>query len=164
MGRCVKRSALARRRVAPLKVRFSLSEEAQVLVALKRRLNSRVHRGCPGPLRRGVKPGVGQDISATTAPGRAGDNERTLQRAHRRARRTARMRRLQRRRLRVHRRDAGRRQVRLAALLDGSLQPGTYQVLLRAYDAAGNRSPDITVKFWVLADGRASSKNRRRSR
>jgi hypothetical protein len=55
-------------------------------------------------------------------------------------------------------------QVRLAALLDGSLQPGTYQVLLRAYDAAGNRSPDIMVKFWVLADGRASSKNRRRSR
>jgi hypothetical protein len=43
----------------------------------------------------------------------------------------------------------GRNRVRLRRQIAG-LKPGTYQLIVRATEAAGNRSVDQIVKFWVL--------------
>ena len=116
---------------------FSLSEDAQVLYSIRRRRESKPRSTCPGPVTRKV-PGTSEEIGSQIGTGTTGTNVATLARARRGART-------------VHgRARRGRNRVRLAQLVN-SLPPGTYQVVVRATDAAGNRSVDMIAKFWVLA-------------
>ncbi len=48
-------------------------------------------------------------------------------------------------------RTARRGRQRITLKQVSGLKPGTYQLIVRATDAAGNRSTNQVVKFWVLA-------------
>jgi virginiamycin B lyase len=117
--------------------RFKLSENAHVLYSIRHRVGSPVRRRCPAtrPHRHGPA-GSSVQVGLKTADGQAGDNVATLARVHRGRSAVARARR-------------GRNRARLARLVRG-LRPGTYQLVVRATDAAGNVSRDRIVRFWVL--------------
>ncbi len=116
---------------------FSLSEDARVLYSIRRRRESKPRSTCPGPVTRKV-PGTSEEIGSQIGNGTTGTNVATLARARRGART-------------VHgKARRGRNRLRLAQLVS-RLPPGTYQVVVRATDAAGNRSVDMIAKFWVLA-------------
>ena len=116
---------------------FSLSEDARVLYSIRRRRESKPRTTCPGRITRKV-PGTSEEIGSQVGNGTTGTNVATIARAERGART-------------VHgKAHRGRNRVRLAQLVN-SLPPGTYLLVVRATDAAGNRSVDMIAKFWVLA-------------
>ena len=103
-------------------------------MSLRRREGSRPHAKCPGRIR-AKRPGTSSGVGSTTLQAGGGSQQADLAQASRApARRVV----------------AGRNRARLAGLLGGRrLRPGTYILVLRAYDGSGNRSPDTVVKFWV---------------
>jgi len=83
-------------------------------------------------------PGTSEQVGSQIGNGTRGTNTATIARAERGART-------------VHgKARRGHNRVRLAQLVS-SLPPGTYQLVVRATDPAGNRSVDMIAKFWVLA-------------
>ena len=133
--RCIAPGALR-----TLSATFELSEGARMLYSIRRRKDSLVRRRCPGATTR-RRPGTSEDAGSRQEQVGAGPNVATI--AGAKLRRGA----VSKRALR------GRNRVRFAQLLAG-LRPGTYQLIVRATDAAGNRSVDQIVKFWVLAPRR----------
>jgi hypothetical protein len=131
--------------IAPTDVRsliatFSVSESAQMLYSIRRRKDSLIRRRCPGATTRKT-PGISEEAGSRQEQVVPGPNSATISGAKLR-------------RGSVHKRAArGRNRVRFSQLLTG-LRPGTYQLIVRATDAAGNRSVDQIVKFWVLAPPR----------
>ncbi|HEY7075472.1 MAG TPA: hypothetical protein VH418_08885 [Solirubrobacteraceae bacterium] len=120
-----------------LSAAYDLSEGAHVMYSIRRRVGSPVRRRCPAthPHRHGP---AGSSVQAglTFGDAHAGHNVATLSRVRRGRSAVA----------RAHR---GRNRARIARLVRG-LRPGTYQLVVRATDAAGNRSRDRIVRFWVL--------------
>ncbi len=151
-SRCVARVQLAG---APssgsggLAFSYTLNESASVLYVVKRRDGSPGRRTCgPAP---GRTPGSYSEIGGVIGPGLTGANGVTLgsaasvPAAHVRTGRT----------IRLHLARAamatGRHSVTLAQIAQGKqLAPGTYVLLVRATDSAGQRSNDATVKFFVV--------------
>jgi hypothetical protein len=133
--RCIAPGALR-----ALSATFELSEGARMLYSIRRRKDSLVRRRCPGATTR-RRPGTSEDAGSRQEQVGAGPNVATI--AGAKLRRGA----VSKRALR------GRNRVRFAQLLAG-LRPGTYQLIVRATDTAGNRSVDQIVKFWVLAPRR----------
>ena len=84
---------------------------------------------CPAPTNRRV-PGTTVDVNQKEADSVAGQVVAQFSRA-----KTTTVRR-------------GRAKIKLKQV--STLQPGTYQLIVRATDAAGNRSTNQVVKFWVL--------------
>ena len=119
---------------------FNSSEAAQVLYSIRRRKDSLVRRRCPGATTRKV-PGTSEDAGSRQDQVAAGPNSATIS-----------GKKLRGGSVRKHA-SRGRNRVRFSQLLTG-LRPGTYQLIVRATDAAGNRSVDQIVKFWVLAPPR----------
>jgi hypothetical protein len=119
---------------------FDVSESARMLYSIRRRQNSLVRRRCPG-ISTHKTPGTSEDAASRQDQVAGGHNTATIA--------GARLRRGSVRGLARH----GLNSVRFSQLLTG-LRPGTYQLIVRATDAAGNRSIDQIVKFWVLAPKR----------
>ena len=127
---------------------YTLNEPASVLYVVKRRNGSPGRRSC-GPVP-GRTPGSYSELGGVVAPGVGGANGVSLGSAartppaHGRAGRTT--------NLHLARTGllAGRHSVTLAQLAQGKLlAPGTYVLLVRATNAAGQRSNDAMVKFFV---------------
>ncbi len=151
-SRCVSRAQLAG---APssgaggLAFSYTLNEPASVLYVVKRRDGSPGRRTCgPAP---GRASGSYSEIGGLVGPGATGINGVTLGTAarvsapHGRTGRT----------IRLHLARAGMatgwHSVTLAQIAQGKqLAPGTYVLLVRATDSAGQRSNDATVKFFVV--------------
>ena len=139
-GLAVSPRCIAAGDVRSLSATFSVSEGAQMLYSIRRRRDSLVRRRCPGVSTRKT-PGISDEAGSRQEQVVAGPNSATISGA--KLRRGA-----------VHKRASrGRNRVRFSQLLTG-LRPGTYQLIVRATDAAGNRSVDQIVKFWVLAPPR----------
>jgi YVTN family beta-propeller protein len=127
---------------------YILNERASVLYVVKRRNGSPGRRRCgPAP---GRTPGSYSELGGVVAPGVGGANSVSLGSAartplaHRRVGHTT--------SLHLARSGllAGRHGVTLAQLAQGKLlAPGTYVLLVRATNAAGLRSNDAMVKFFV---------------
>jgi hypothetical protein len=132
--RCVRAGTRAR-----LLAGFDLSENAQMVFSIRRRVQSRARSRCPRP--GGHTPGTVVPVGSRQRPGSAGHNVATIARRDRTPSRAGRGRR-------------GHDQAHLAQLV-AHLRPGTYQLVVRATDAGGNRSADSKVKFWVLIASRA---------
>jgi PKD domain len=133
--RCIAPGALR-----SLSASFDVSENARMLYSIRRRQNSLVRRRCPG-VSTHKSPGTSEDAGSRQDQVAGGHNAATIA--------GARLRRGAIRGLARH----GINRVRFAQLLTG-LRPGTYQLIVRATDAAGNRSVDQIIKFWVLAPKR----------
>jgi virginiamycin B lyase len=120
-----------------LSASFDLSENAHVLYSIRHRVGSPVRRRCPAtrPHRHGPA-GSSVQVGSKTGDAQAGHNVATLARVRRGH--TA-----------VGRARHGHNRARIARLVRG-LRPGTYQLVVRATDAAGNVSRDRIVRFWVL--------------
>jgi YVTN family beta-propeller protein len=127
---------------------YTLNEQASVLYVVKRRDGSPGRRTCAPAS--GREPGNYTDVGGVVGPGAAGANGVSLGSAarspagRRRAGRTMRLH-LMRPGLAV-----GRHDVTLAQLAQGKqLASGTYVLLARATNAAGQHSNDAMVKFFV---------------
>jgi len=134
--RCVTRVEVAKSPTATpsaLKLRFRLSEPAQVFTTLLKSTNSRRRTKCPTV--RGTKPLRFVKAAEWTTVGAVAVNQSTV--ATPRAARPVRI-------------AAGGHTVRLAASGRTTLTPGTYVVKVRAVDSTGRRSNTALVKFWVL--------------
>ncbi len=133
--RCVTRVAVAKSPTArpALRLRFRLSEPAQVVAVLLKSTNSQRRTRCPTV--RGTKPLRFVKATEWTTVGTVGVNRSTV--ASPRAARPVRI-------------AAGTHTVRLAASRSSSLTPGTYVLKVRAIDSTGRRSNTKLVKFWVL--------------
>ncbi len=150
-SRCVSHASIAGAPSAAsggLAFSYTLNEPASVLYVVKRRDGSPGRSRC-GPAS-GVTPGSYSEVGGVLGPGLAGANGVSLGSAagvpapHGRAGRT----------IRLHfaraRLAAGRHGVTLAQIAQGKqLAPGTYVLLVRATNAAGERSNDAIVKFFV---------------
>jgi hypothetical protein len=132
--RCVTRVAVAKSptATAALKLRYRLSEPAQVVAILLKSTNSPRRTKCP--VVRGTKPLRFVTAAQWTTVGTVGVNQSTVARP--RAARPARI-------------AAGSHTVTLAAS-SSTLTPGTYILKVRAIDSTGRRSKTALVKFWVL--------------
>jgi hypothetical protein len=140
VGLVVSPRCIAPGSVRSLSASFNISEGARVLYSIRRRKDSLVRRRCPGATTRKT-PGTSEDAGSRQEQVAAGPNSATISGAKLR-------------RGSVHKRASrGRNRVRFSQLLAG-LRPGPYQLIVRATDAAGNRSVDQIVKFWVLAPPR----------
>ena len=111
---------------------LTLSEPARVRFILRRREGSPGLRRCPAV--RGRQPGSATPVDDQSRELPGGDNTYTTA-VTARSRTPRRLR-------------AGRSVVRLLA--QARLRPGTYQLIARATDAAGNGAPDVITKVWVL--------------
>jgi hypothetical protein len=133
--RCVTNVAVAKSPTATpaLRLRFRLSEPAQVVAILLKSTNSQRRTKCPTV--RGTKPLRFITAAEWTTVGTVGVNRSTV--ASPRAARPVRI-------------AAGTHTVRLATSSASSLTPGTYVVKVRAMDSTGRRSNTELVKFWVL--------------
>ncbi|HTA06233.1 MAG TPA: PKD domain-containing protein, partial [Solirubrobacteraceae bacterium] len=127
---------------------YTLNEPASVLYVVKRRNGSPGRRSC-GPVP-GRVPGSYSELGGVVAPGVGGTNGVSLGSAartpgsHGRVGRTIDLHLARTGLLR------GRHSVTLEQLAQGKLlAPGTYVLLVRATNAAGQRSNDATVKFFV---------------
>lgn len=142
-----------------MSLRFTLSESASLLIVVKQRVGSHSFGRCPNRAV-GDVPGQTREISVSHESAGQGANRQTIGARAAAARRSPgtppALSRL--RGVRTRRAGPGHRRVRLADVLPARLRPGTYVVLLRAYDAAGNRSADISVKFWVLRTNKGGRK------
>jgi PKD repeat protein len=150
-ARCVSHASLAgapSSGASGLAFSYTLNEQASVLYVVKRRNASPGRRSCgPAP---GRVPGGYTEVGGVVGPGAAGVNGVSLGGAARspagrgRAGHTI--------SLHLTRAGlaAGRHRVTLAQLAPGKrLAPGTYVLLARATNAAGQRSNDAMVKFFV---------------
>jgi CSLREA domain-containing protein len=146
-ARCVRAAALRTRAASDaggISFTYTLDQAADVLYVVKRRKGSRGKTRCTPPSGRS-QTGY-DDVGTLTGPGAAGAN---TARIASRSRRHTRARRL------VRRAGAGRHRVTLARIAQGrALAPGTYVLLVRARNAAGQASNDAMVKFFVLSDAR----------
>jgi YVTN family beta-propeller protein len=133
--RCVTKVAVAKSptATAALKLRFRLSEPAQVVAVLLKSTNSRRRTKCPTV--RGTKPLRFVTAAEWMTVGAVGVNQSTV--ASPRAGRPIRI-------------AAGSHTVRLAASASTTLTPGTYVLKVRAIDSTGRRSNTTLLKFWVL--------------
>jgi YVTN family beta-propeller protein len=150
-SRCVSHARLAgapSSGSAGLAFTYTLNEQASVQYVVKRRNGSPGRRAC-GPVP-GRTPGSYSELGGVAAPGASGANGVSLgttaraPSAHGRAGHTT--------RLYLARPGlvGGRHSVTLAQLAQGKLlAPGTYVLLVRATNAAGQRSNDAMVKFFV---------------
>jgi hypothetical protein len=138
----------ARPEPGSLRLRFSLSEAATIRYVIRRRVGSPGKPSCPR--RAGRRPGRAEPITDGTLTLPAGSSE--LQFAARQRRCVVRILCAGTPAVRQIPGRRGPNSVRLAALLGGRrLSPGTYTILLRATDLAGNRSAATAIKFWVLS-------------
>jgi len=112
-----------------LTAKFLLSENARMLYSIRRRVESPGRSRCPRSLTRKV-PGTSVEAGRQETDAPAGQVVARIARVTSKGRR-------------------GLNRVRLRQLVSG-LRPGTYQLVVRGTDAAGNRSADQVVKFWVL--------------
>jgi virginiamycin B lyase len=120
-----------------LSASFDLSEKAHILYSIRHRVGSPVRRRCPATRPHSHGPaGSSVQVGLTTGDAQAGHNVATLARVRRGHTAVGRARR-------------GHNRARIARLVRG-LRPGTYQLVVRATDAAGNVSRDRIVRFWVL--------------
>jgi hypothetical protein len=148
-SKCVSRAVLAGAPTSGsggLAFTYMLNEPASVLYVVKRRDATAGRRACgPAP---GRAPGSYSDVGSLGGSGGAGANGvsvGTSARASGRGRGPV-------TRLQVSRAGlrAGRHGVTLAQIAQGKqLAPGTYVLLVRARNAAGQRSNDALVKFFV---------------
>jgi len=127
---------------------YALNEQASVLYVVRRRNDS------PGRRRCGPMPGSGSgsytEVGGVVGPGAAGANGVSLGNAARSSAGKSRAGRT----VRLHLTRAGlapgRHGVTLAQIAQSKqLTPGTYVLLVRATNAAGQRSNDAIVKFFV---------------
>jgi hypothetical protein len=112
---------------------FTLSEAATVRFVLRRRNGSPGRRRCPAPPL-GRRPGTARLVEQQVRPvlGGPGTFAPATPARVRGARRL----------------EAGRIRVRLTQAR--RLRPGTYQLMVRPTDVAGNVGPDAITKVWVL--------------
>ena len=128
---------------------YVLSESADVLYVIERRDGSPGRRRCgPAP---GHTPGRYTEVGSLTGSGLAGSNDVSLATtaSANAAHHPSRSSRVQRSQSGLR---AGRHRVTLIQLIrGGQLTPGTYVLLVQATNAAGQRSNEATVKFFVVA-------------
>jgi YVTN family beta-propeller protein len=127
---------------------YTLNEQASVLYVVKRRDGSPGRRTCGAAP--GRAPGSYREVGGVVGPGAGGANGVSLgdaARSHAGRQRAGRTIRLHLTRALL---AAGRHGVTLAQIAQGKqLAPGTYVLLARATNAAGQRSNDAIVKFFV---------------
>ncbi|HEY1449303.1 MAG TPA: PKD domain-containing protein [Solirubrobacteraceae bacterium] len=127
---------------------YTLNEPASVLYVVKRRNGSPGRRSCgPAP---GRVPGSYSELGGVVAPGVGGANGVSLGTAARTSPAHGRVGRTTDLHLARTGLLGGRHSVTLEQLARGKLlAPGTYVLLVRATNAAGQRSNDAMVKFFV---------------
>lgn len=138
--RCVTDAALLPRPgqgAGGLAFSLSLSEPANVMFSIMHRVGSPGRTRCPQPS--GHTIAGYRQVALLQAPDVAGPQTNILATTSRAAG-VARTRRLGR----------GRHRLTLGQIAAGHLAPGTYVLLARATNSAGQRSADTFAKFWVL--------------